>query len=125
MVVQQGWPGCPQASHWETPPIATQVFPALHEAPVHGCPVAPVPPAELPLLPEAAPPPLLPELDPLPLRPEPEPPLLPPEAAPPPLLPDMAPPLPAPSEPASGVAVEESPPPHPASDRARSSPDGV
>jgi|SRR5580704_5080086 len=110
MVVQQGWPGCPQASHWETPRIATQVFPALHEVPLHGCPVASVPPEELaappPLLPEPNPPPLLPEPNPTPLLPEPEPPLLPPEAEPAPLLPDMAPPLPAPSEPASGAEVE-------------------
>jgi hypothetical protein len=106
MVVQQGWPGCPQASHWETPPIATQVLPALHDVPLHGRPVAPVPPDEPPpLLPEAEPPLLLlPEPDPLLLLPEPDPPLL------------------APSEPASGVAAEMIPPPHPASATARNSP---
>src|ERR1019366_5006778 len=98
IVVQQGWPGCPQASQSDTPPIATQVFPALHAVPQHGCPggphgehIAPThPPEELP-----------------PLLPEPEPPLL------------------APSEPASSAGVELIPPPHPESDMARSSPQGA
>ncbi len=40
-VVQQGWPGCPQASHWDRPPITTQTSPALHEVPQQGCPAAP------------------------------------------------------------------------------------
>jgi hypothetical protein len=105
MVVQQGWPGSPQASHSDTPPIATQVSPALHDVPRHGCPVAPVPPEE--------PPPLLPEVEPPPLLPE---------EVPPPVLPDADPPLLAPSEAASGGGVEVTPPPQPMSGKARRSP---
>src|SRR3984957_2890452 len=41
IVVQQSWPGCPQASHCDAPPIATQALPALHDVPQHDCPAAP------------------------------------------------------------------------------------
>jgi len=114
--VQQGWPGCPQASQSDTPPIATQVFPALHAVPQHGCPgvphgehIAPThPPEELPpLVPEPEPPPLLlPDDEPPLLLPEVEPLLLLPEEVPPPLFPEADPPLLAPSEPASSARVE-------------------
>jgi hypothetical protein len=63
------------------------------------------------LLPDDEPPLLLPEVEPLP------------EEVPPPLLfPDVEPPPLAASEPASGAAVEATPPPQPTSGRARRSP---
>jgi hypothetical protein len=40
-VVQQGWPGCPQASHSDAAPTAMQLMPALHAVPQHGCPAEP------------------------------------------------------------------------------------
>jgi hypothetical protein len=133
MVVQHTWPGCPHASHCDTPPIATQVVPALHDVPQHGCRAAPHwehiapthPPEELPLLlPEPEPPPrLLPDDEPPLLLPEVEPLLLLPEEVPPPLLlSDVDPPLLAPSVPASGVEVDVTSPPQPTSGRARRSP---
>jgi hypothetical protein len=41
IVEQQGWPGCPQASHCDAMSTTTHVLPALHDVPQHGCPDAP------------------------------------------------------------------------------------
>jgi hypothetical protein len=41
IVEQQGWPGCPQASHCDAMSTTTHVLPALHDVPQHGCPEAP------------------------------------------------------------------------------------
>ncbi len=111
MVAQHTWPGCPHASHWDTPPIATQVFPALHDVPQHGCPAVPHCGHIVPTHPLEELPPLLPEPEPLP------------EEVPLPLLlPDEDAPLLAPSEPASGAGEELIPPPHPDSIRERRRP---
>jgi hypothetical protein len=129
MVVQQGWPGCPQASHCETESSTMQVVPALQDVPQHASPAAPHPPEALPplLLPEPdppvllapapEPPPLLPELDPFPEAPSP-PPLS--DMGPPLLLPELEPPRSAPSVPPSPAGAEAIPPPHPETDTARS-----
>src|ERR1700722_9539951 len=76
IVVQQSWPGCPQASHWDAPAVATQALPALHDVPQHGSPAAPhdasasepesTPEPLLEPLPLSAAPPLDPELLPEP-----------------------------------------------------------
>jgi hypothetical protein len=51
IVVQQTWPDPPQVSHSDLPPMATHVFPALHDVPQHGCPFVPHPDELLPALP--------------------------------------------------------------------------
>src|SRR3984957_15937460 len=72
IVVQQNWPRCPQASHCDAPPIATQALPALPDLAQHNCPAAPhdasasepesTPEPLLEPLPLSASPPLEPEL---------------------------------------------------------------
>jgi hypothetical protein len=58
MVVQQGCPGCPQASHSDLPPKTTHTLPAWHDVPQHIAPVAPQPASDDELLPELPIPPL-------------------------------------------------------------------
>jgi len=123
MVVQQTWPGCPQASHSDAPPITTQVLSALHDVPQHGSPATPHRPEELPSLPALLPksePPLLPDADPPLSLPELDP--MPPEPDPP-LRTDTDPPLPSPepsSAPGGSVPTTDVDlPPQPTSDRAR------
>lgn len=82
MVLQQGCPGCPQASHSDLPPIATQTLPAWHDVPQQVCPAVPHPASDGGVLEPSAPPLEVVEpepeedvLDPPPLdvvRPEPE-----------------------------------------------------
>jgi hypothetical protein len=95
VALQQGWPGCPQASHCEAIAIATQVFPALQDVPQHGSPAIPHPPPEE-LAPDELPPDELPPDE------------LPPEELSPPLAASPVPP----SEPASAAPTPAVSPPH-------------